>query len=147
MLQSFELGNTVEICNGMVFNFYLRLPYIYMFLGRAELCAFDQVWRNFLHKTLNPTSITGAVTLITLNRKLKMRVCSWAVLVLSPDQIFRTRPADSSKNRVWTLSLRKLGQVYIWWAVNWVIVGVNYIISNWQRLLWCQNICKLTIYA
>ena len=51
-------------------------------------------------------------------------------LVSSPDQIFRARPADSSKNRVWTLSLRKLGQVYIWWEVNWVIVGVNYIISN-----------------
>ena len=39
-------------------------------------------------------------------------------LVSSPDQIFRARPADSSKNRVWTLSLRKLGQVYIWRAVN-----------------------------
>ena len=34
-------------------------------------------------------------------------------LVLSPDQIFRARQADSSKNSVWTLSLRKLGQVYI----------------------------------
>ena len=66
-------------------------------------------------------------------------------LVSSPDQIFRARPADSSKNRVWTLSLRKLGQVYIWWAVNWVIVGVNYIISNQQRLLWRQKICKLAI--
>ena len=51
-------------------------------------------------------------------------------LVSSPDQIFRARPADSSKNRVWTLSLRKLGQVYIWQAVNWVIVGVNYIIAT-----------------
>ena len=29
------------------------------------------------------------------------------------DQIFRARPADSSKNKVWTLSLRKVGQVYI----------------------------------
>ena len=45
-------------------------------------------------------------------------------VVSSPDQIFRARPADSSKNRVWTLSLGKLGQVYIWQAVNWVIVGV-----------------------
>ena len=67
-------------------------------------------------------------------------------VVSSPDQIFRARPADSSKNRVWTLSLRKLGQVYIWRAVNWVIVGVNYIISNQQRLLWRQKICKLAIY-
>ena len=67
-------------------------------------------------------------------------------VVSSPDQIFRARPADSSKNRVWTLSLRKLGQVYIWRAVNWVIVGVNYIISNQQRLLWRQKICKLAVY-
>ena len=67
-------------------------------------------------------------------------------LVSSPDQIFCARPADSSKNRVWTLSLRKLGQVYIWRSVNWVIVGVNYIISNQQRLLWHQKICKLAIY-
>ena len=61
-------------------------------------------------------------------------------VVSSPDQIFCARPADSSKNRVWTLSLRK------WQAVNWVIVGVNYIISNQQRLLWRQKICKLAIY-
>ena len=30
---------------------------------------------------------------------------------------------------LWTLSLWKLGQIYIWWSGNWVIVGVNYIIS------------------
>ena len=48
-----------------------------------------------------------------------------STLVSSPDQIFRARPADSSENRVWTLSQRKLGQVYIWRAVNWVIVGFN----------------------
>ena len=35
-------------------------------------------------------------------------------LVSSPDQIFRACPAALSKNRVWTLSLWKLGQVYIW---------------------------------
>ena len=68
-------------------------------------------------------------------------------LVSSPDQIFRARPADSPKNRVWTLSLRKLGQFYIWRTVNWVIVGVNYIISNKQRLFWRQEkLCKLAIY-
>ena len=39
-------------------------------------------------------------------------------VVSSPDQIFRARPADSSKTSVWTLSLGKLGQVYIWRAVN-----------------------------
>ena len=61
-------------------------------------------------------------------------------------QIFRACPAALSKNRVWTLSLRKLGQVYIWRAVNWVIVGVNYIISNQQHLLWRQKICKLAVY-
>ena len=33
--------------------------------------------------------------------------------------IFRARPAALSKNRVWTLSLRKLGHVYIWRSVNW----------------------------
>ena len=57
------------------------------------------------------------------------------LLVSSPDQIFRTSPADSSKNRVWTLSLPKLGHVYIWQSVNWVIVGVNYIISYQKDLL------------
>ena len=60
-------------------------------------------------------------------------------------QIFRARPAALSKNRVWTLSLRKLGQVYLRRSVNWVIVGVNYIISYRQRLLWRQNICKLAV--
>ena len=64
---------------------------------------------------------------------------------LASDQIFRARPADSSKNRVWTLSLQKLGQVNIWGAVNSVIVGVDYIISNQQHLLWRQNICKLAV--
>ena len=49
------------------------------------------------------------------------------------------RSADSSKNRVWTLSLWKLGQVYLRRSVNWVIVGVNYIISHQQRFLWCQK--------
>ena len=73
-------------------------------------------------------------------------VATGILVVSSPDQIFRARPADSSKNRVWTPSLRKLGQVYIWRAVNWVIVGVNYIISNQQRLLWRQKNCKLAIY-
>ena len=66
--------------------------------------------------------------------------------VSSPDQIFRARPADSSKSRVWTLSLRKLGHVYIRRSVNWVIVvSVNYIISYQQRLLWRPKICKLAI--
>ena len=64
-------------------------------------------------------------------------------IVSSPDQIFCTRPADSSKSRAWTLSLQKLGQVYIQRSVNWVIVGVNYIISYWQPLPeqsdWCNN--------
>ena len=60
------------------------------------------------------------------------------MLVSSPDQIFRSHPADSSKNRVWTLSL----QVYIRQSV---IVSVNYIISYLQRLLWHQKICKVAI--
>ena len=54
----------------------------------------------------------------------------WGVVVSSPDQIFRARPVDSSKNRVWTLSLRKLGQVYLWQSIDWVLVGFNYIISH-----------------
>ena len=66
-------------------------------------------------------------------------------LVLSPGQIFRVRPVDSLKNRVWTLSLRKLEHVYIWRSVNWVIVGA-YIISFQQRLLCCQKLCKLAGY-
>ena len=64
-------------------------------------------------------------------------------LVSSPDQIFCAHPADSSKNRVWTLSLVKLGHVYIWRSVNWVIVGVNYIISYQQHLL--SKNCKQAI--
>ena len=52
--------------------------------------------------------------------------------------IFCVRPADSLKNWVWTLLLRRLGKVYIRESVNWVILGVNYIISNQQRLLWRQ---------
>ena len=28
---------------------------------------------------------------------------------------------------------------------NWVIVGVNYVISYLQHLLWCQKICKLFV--
>ena len=43
----------------------------------------------------------------------------------SLDQIFRVRPVDSSKNRVWTLSLRKLEHVYIWWSVNCIIVLIT----------------------
>ena len=67
-------------------------------------------------------------------------------LVSFPDQDFRARPADSSKNRVWALSQQKLGQVYLRRSVNWVIVGVNYIISTQQHLLWRLKICKLAIY-
>ena len=52
---------------------------------------------------------------------------------------------SGNQTRVWTLSLRKLGHVYIWRSVIWVIAGVNYIISYQQHLLWCQKICKLAI--
>ena len=77
----------------------------------------------------------------------KRRGKAWSILSLvsSPDPIFHVCPVDSSKNRVWTLSLRKLGQVYIRRSVNWVIVGVNYIISYQQCLLWRQKICKMDI--
>ena len=46
-------------------------------------------------------------------------------IVSSPDQIFRVRHADSSKNRVRTLSVRKLGHVYIWRSVNWVLITLS----------------------
>ena len=82
-----------------------------------------------------------------------------AKLVSFPDQIFRVCPVDSSQNRVWTLSLRKLGQVYIWLSGNWVIVGVNYIISicfgtqkfaSWQfmmmHLLYLSNLIGATTW-
>ena len=39
--------------------------------------------------------------------------CANLYVVLSPDQIFQARPVALSKNRVCTLSLWKLGQVYI----------------------------------
>ena len=58
-------------------------------------------------------------------------------------QIFRTHPAALSKNRVWTLSLRKLGHVYIRRSVNWS--NGRYIISYQQRLLCHQIVCKLAI--
>jgi len=50
---------------------------------------------------------------------------------LIPRPILRVRLPDSPKNRGWTLSLQKLGQIYIQQSVNWVIVGVNYIIRYW----------------
>ena len=59
-------------------------------------------------------------------------------LSLVPRTNFCTHPADLSKNRVWTLSLWKLGHVYVWWSVNWIIVDVNYIVSFQQRLLCCH---------
>ena len=51
----------------------------------------------------------------------------WHVLgsLVPRHQIFRARPAALLKNRVWTLSLRKLGQVYIQWSVNWVLVTLS----------------------
>ena len=79
--------------------------------------------------TDRPTDRVRPIHVILIRCTCPRCQAAWP-LVSSPDQIFRARPADSSKNRVWTLSLRKLGQVYIWRAVNWVIVGVNYIISS-----------------
>ena len=60
-----------------------------------------------------------------------------ALVVSSPDQIFRARPADSSENTSGHFHCENWGKVYIWRAVNWVIVGVNYVISN-QR---CSSVC------
>ena len=48
------------------------------------------------------------------------------IVALSPDQIFRT-PCELAENRVWTLSIGKLGQVDIRLLV---IVSVNYFISS-----------------
>ena len=50
-------------------------------------------------------------------------------------QIFHVHPAALSKNGVWTLSLQKLGHVYMWRSVNGVTVGLNYIISFLHRLI------------
>ena len=76
-------------------------------------------------------------------------VCCWdyrlALKERVPGMIFQLVPRPNFRARVWTLSLWKLGQVYIRLSVNWVIVGVNYIISYRQRLLWRQKICKLAI--
>ena len=55
-------------------------------------------WPNFLAQT-QPSAGWGLGTRQLLN------------IVSSPDQIFRARPAALSKNRVWTLSPQKLGQV------------------------------------
>ena len=41
-----------------------------------------------------------------------------AISLIPRRQIFCARPAALSKNRVWTLSLRKLGHAYIWRSVN-----------------------------
>ena len=84
----------------------------------------------------------GACLQVYINPLMPLVPYAYILVVSSPDQIFRVHPVDSSKNRVWTLSLQKLGQVYIWRAVNWVIVGVNYIVSNQQRLLWRQKNLK-----
>ena len=102
-----------------------------------------------MHSTMSlVSSLQANIKFILAHLKFTVYGCKQASykLVSSPDQIFHARPADSSKNRVWTLSLWKLGQVYVWQAINWVIVGVDYIISNQQRLLWHQKIYKLAIY-
>ena len=67
-------------------------------------------------------------------------------VVSSPDTpITCARPAALSRNRVWTLSLRELGQVYIQWSVNCIIVGVNYTICYQKHLLGAKKNCKLAI--
>ena len=63
-------------------------------------------------------------------------------LVSSPDQIFHIRPVDSSKKRSGHAKTRASLHMAI---SNWVIVGVNYVISYLQHLLWCQKICKLFV--
>jgi len=51
-------------------------------------------------------------------------------------------PCRIVENRVWTLSLWELGQVYIQWSVNWIIVGVNYIIHYQMHLLGAKRIAN-----
>ena len=109
-------------------------PYDHLFKQRY-LENSSSTHRHFITKLILITARSYTITQRLHNSKFTLvdrAVHSTArlLLVSSPDQIFRACPADSSKNRVWTLSLRKLGQVYIWRAVNWVIVGVNYIISD-----------------
>ena len=62
-----------------------------------------------------------------------MWMTSVSTLVTSPDQMFHVCHADSSNNRVRKLSIRKLGQVYMY---------IGYIISYQQWLLWCQKIAS-----
>ena len=64
-------------------------------------------------------------------------------LVLPPDALFHT-PCALAKNRVWTLSPGKLGQVDVWWSV---IVAVNYmyIYQLPVGVALVQKICKLAI--
>jgi len=59
-----------------------------------------------------------------------------------PQTKFFTRPAHLPKNRVWTLSPGKLGQVDVWWSV---IVAVNYIYQLPVGVALVQKICKLAI--
>ena len=67
--------------------------------------------------------------------------------LVSRHPIFHARPAALSKNRVWTLSLRKLGHVYIWRSVNW---GNGRYKLHYQLpaafALPPKKICKLAIY-
>jgi len=64
-------------------------------------------------------------------------------VVSSPDTpIICAHPVALSRNRVWTLSLRELGQVYIQWSVNWIIVGVNYTICYQKHLLGAKKIAN-----
>ena len=68
-----------------------------------------------------------------LPQLLLFQQCSIQSLVSSPDQIFLARPVDSSKNRVWTLSLQKPG-VSLYMAVrNWVIGGIISICFGAQK--------------
>ena len=81
--------------------------------SRAPCGLGEEVKDKWFSSQSNPTIYSSSAwkkSLCVTSRKID---ASSQYVVSSPDQIFRSRLVDSAKNRVGTLLLQKLGQVYI----------------------------------
>ena len=149
-----------EVAHGVVSTVMFEIqssPYcIYKYQSYWTPAIPKKTHQDFVAECIVTSSTRVAGALVTYSQNAGTRGCwtnassIWCTAIYSlvprPNFFFTGALQTRWKNRVWTLSLRKLGQVYIWRVINWVIVGVNYIISNQQCLLWRQKICKLAIY-
>ena len=76
------------------------------------LCTELLLISQFINKTVHSLTPWQYGVILSLT-------CQLFTSLVPRHQIFRAHPAALSKNRVWTLSLRKLGCVYIRRSVNW----------------------------